>query len=102
MTIYENSERSSVILILGGFLLGAGVALLLTPKTGPQFRQDLNRQARSARDSLGETVDMVKDQGKEVYKGAEEALQGARQAFESGRDRARDTVKEVKEKFESL
>ena len=63
MTVYEKDERSSAIPVFIGFLLGVGLALVLTPKSGQQLRGDfsrgLNRGARSAKDTVEETVELL-------------------------------------------
>lgn len=89
MSKYNESERSSIIPVLAGFFLGAGLALLFAPKSGPQLRRDLNRRAQNARETVEETVDKVKEQGQEVIDVAGEAMEEAKSAFEAGRDQAR-------------
>ena len=81
----DDRERSSVILVLAGLFLGAGLTLLLTPKSGKQMRRDLNRRAMQARNSVEETVGKVKEQGKEVLEVAEEAIHEAKHAFNTER-----------------
>ncbi len=93
MTTYEHDKRSSVIPLLVGFLLGVGLALVLSPKSGRQLRRDLNRGAQRAKSTVEETVDLVKAQGKEVLEVAEEAIQEAKQAFEVGRSEAKESVR---------
>ncbi len=100
MTTYKNNERSFVIPTLAGFLLGAGFALLLTPRSGRQLRGDLHRGTRKAKNTVEETVELVKEQGKEVIEAAEEAIQEAKQAFEAGRTQVKQAMKDTKSKLE--
>ncbi|WP_447968143.1 YtxH domain-containing protein [Nitrospira sp. M1] len=93
MSRYDDRERFSLIPVLAGFFLGAGIALLLTPQTGPELRRDLNRRARSAKESVEETVEIVKEQGKEVFDATGEVIAEAKHAFEAGRDQVRRSLK---------
>ena len=49
----QDSASSGLFLLgaLAGALVGAGVALLMAPKTGAQVRQDLNSGFNSVRDA---------------------------------------------------
>ncbi len=94
MTRYENHQRSSVIPVLAGFLLGVGIAVLFTPKSGQQIRRNLNRRAKRAKSALEDTVDKVTEQGKEMLEVAEETIQEAKQAFEVGRIQAHKPTKD--------
>ena len=67
---------SGVVAFLWGTLVGAGVALLLAPKTGEETQQDLREGARRFKD------------------GAEDKLTDIRGGFEDGYDRARDEVED--------
>jgi gas vesicle protein len=53
----------TVGLVLGGAVVGAGIALLLAPKSGSELRKDLLREAReltsSAKDELAEAARAV-------------------------------------------
>lgn len=65
--------------------IGAGVALLLAPKSGVETREDLKRLASSARERVGSVV----DKGKNVYvagKGAiTEAVEAGKKAYVEGK-----------------
>ena len=54
MARYDQDSAGSGMFLLGalaGALVGAGVALLMAPKTGAQVRQDLNTGYNSVRDA---------------------------------------------------
>ncbi len=59
----HKKERSHVVPILTGGIIGAGIALLLTPKSGKEVREDLKRIAADTRDTFVSTV----DKGKALY-----------------------------------
>jgi gas vesicle protein len=65
--------------------IGAGIALLLAPKSGTETREDLKRLASSARERVVSTI----DKGKEVYvagKGAiTEAVEAGKKAYVEGK-----------------
>ncbi len=63
-----NTETSSMILpVLISGVIGAGLALLLTPKSGREMRQDIRRFATSASEQAGEQISNVMEQGQEMY-----------------------------------
>ena len=88
-----NEKRSLIMPILAsgiiGAGIGAGIALLLAPKSGAETRKDLKRFASST----GEQVVSAIDKGKDMYKAGKSAITAA---VESG------DIKYVegKEKFE--
>jgi len=88
-----DEKRSFMVPVLAsgiiGAGIGAGIALLLAPKSGTETRKDLKRFALST----GEQVVSAFDKGKDMYKAGKDALTAA---VESG------DIKyfEGKEKFE--
>lgn len=55
----EQGNRRAVALVLAGMAIGAGLALLLTPKSGPELRQAIGRGYRKAVEELtGRTHDL--------------------------------------------
>jgi gas vesicle protein len=85
-----NEGRSPLVTILAsgiiGAGIGAGIALLLAPKSGSETREDLKRFASSTRDSVVSAI----DKGKDLYvtgKGAiSEAVEAGKKAFVEGKD----------------
>lgn len=55
--------RSVLVPFLVGGLVGAGIALLLAPKSGRELRKDIRDIASDTRDKIATTV----EQGKEFY-----------------------------------
>ena len=72
------SERSVLIPFLVGGVIGAGIALLLAPKSGRELRKDIKGIASDTRDKIATTV----DKGKELYTEGTEAVKNA---IESGK-----------------
>jgi gas vesicle protein len=68
-----NEKRSFIIPVLAGGIIGAGIALLLAPKSGTEIRKDLKRVATST----GERVASAIDRGKELYGAGKSAITAA-------------------------
>jgi gas vesicle protein len=58
-----NRKSSLIVPILASGIIGAGLALLLSPKSGAAIRNDLRRFASSA----GEQVVSAVDKGKDIF-----------------------------------
>jgi gas vesicle protein len=104
-------------LLAVGAMIGAGVALLLTPKTGVETReflrekgQDLARRAqeqgsdfaRRAQETMGDAQVRAQEflgKGREVM---EEKTAQLRAAFEAGRSAMRDEISRLRGKDEPL
>jgi gas vesicle protein len=70
-------------LVVGG-VVGAGVALLLAPKSGRELRKDITGLASKTRDRVAATVEEGKkfvattiDEGKNLYEESRVAVKGA-------------------------
>ena len=73
--------------LLVGVLIGAGIALLFAPKSGPETRRAIRRRAKNATDTVkGVATDMT-DQVVDTFESAkakvEEQIETARSAIES-------------------
>jgi gas vesicle protein len=66
----ETTLGSSLVLFLAGAAVGAVVAALVTPRSGPELREDLN------------------DLGRRTFKRAEDLAQDARKTWDKVRGRA--------------
>jgi gas vesicle protein len=63
-------------LVVGG-VIGAGVALLLAPKSGRELRKDFKDLASKTRDRVTATIDEGKTLGKHLYDESRMAVKGA-------------------------
>jgi gas vesicle protein len=77
-----NIKRGSLVVpILAGGIIGAGIALLLAPKSGSETRADLKQFASTAGDKVASAI----DKGKDLYvagKGAiTEAVVAGKKAY---------------------
>ncbi len=74
--LVHRKERSLMVPILTSGIIGAGVALLLAPKSGREIRKDLKRFAAITRDTFATAV----DKGKALYREGSTALPEAVEA----------------------
>jgi gas vesicle protein len=72
----EKQERSVLVPFLVGGLVGAGIALLMAPKSGRELRKDIKDAASDTRDKIAMTV----EKGKELYIEGTEAVKNAIEA----------------------
>ena len=74
--LMEKTERSVLVPFLVGGFVGAGIALLLSPKSGRELRKDIKDIASDTRDKIATTV----EKGKELYVEGTEAVKHAIEA----------------------
>jgi gas vesicle protein len=68
-----NKGLTSIVPFLVGGVVGAGVALLLAPKSGKEIRNDIKRFSTTTRDRVNFAI----DKGKELYEGGRTAVMSA-------------------------
>lgn len=93
---YESSEENSTLgTAITFFLIGLGAgaltALVLTPKTGKQFRRDLKRGYDDAKDKLDDWTEEAKDRVRDVKERVRDAA-----------ERGADLAEGLREKVEPL
>jgi gas vesicle protein len=97
---YESSDRSNVgtavTFLLIGMGAGALAALLLTPKSGKQFRRDLRRGYEDAKDTLEEWTEEAKDRVRDVRERAREVAEQGANLADNLRDTAREKVEPLR------
>ena len=76
--LMEKTERSVLVPFLVGGVVGAGIALLLAPKSGRELRRDIKDIASDTRDKIATTV----EKGKELYG---EGTAAVKKAIEAGK-----------------
>ena len=70
------NERSVIVPFLVGGLVGAGIALLLAPKSGREMRADIKDLALKTKDNVAATI----QKGRELYDESTSAISGAIEA----------------------
>ncbi len=90
--VNEKKDRSVLVPFVIGGLVGAGVALLLAPKSGRELRKDISDLAGDAQDRISMTI----DKSKELYEGSRSAVTNAidagKKAFVEERDKIRQAA----------
>ncbi len=107
--VVEQSD-SGVGPFLLGLALGAGIALLMAPKTGPDTRRVIGERARefknSARDMMddmseniqstfSDAYDLMHDQVDDARNSVNRGKRQVKRAFEAGKSAARDARREI-------
>ncbi len=70
LDLSNNKGRTLLIPILSSGIIGAGIALLLTPKSGSETRENLKRFASSTREQVVSAI----DKGKDLYEAGKGAI----------------------------
>lgn len=71
MARWDDQESSNSMFLLGalaGALVGAGVAMLMTPKTGAQVRRELNSGFNTAKDAAARRYRDIADKASQNYR----------------------------------
>lgn len=118
----SNDDRQVVVVAKGGglgsfftgLLLGAGVALLLAPRSGEETRALLANRARRLRDAAEEGMEDLQDAIEDGYerakanveqrldtvrRGIDEKRQGAKAAVDAGRSAVRSAREELERRL---
>lgn len=95
---YESSSEggnvaTAITFLLIGLGAGALAGLLLAPKSGKQFRRDLQRGYDDAREKIGDWADDAKDRVREA---ASRGVDMASDMAEDLRDAARERVEPLR------
>ena len=96
MLDYESSNDSStaIFAFLAGALIGAGVAMLLVPRSGAQTRQWITDYADKAKDQMDTAIESGKEYLQAGIDRGKEYLEGAQSKFkETGDNMARQAEK---------
>ena len=87
-----------------GALLGAGLALLLAPKSGEEMQQDLKVQARklreAAEDRVREAQRQLEDRLDQAREGVNLRFEEVREAMDTGRSAAVEARSELRKKHD--
>lgn len=102
--IERDGGGSGVGSFLLGALLGAGVALLLAPRSGEETQQEIRERAVRFRDTAEERM---RDAQRQVEERLEQArvelmdrVEAVREAVETGKEAARDARGDLEQKIE--
>jgi gas vesicle protein len=79
--LMHKKERSLIAPILVSGVIGAGIALLLAPKSGKEVRGDIKRIAANTQEKIGSAIDKGKALYTEGRKGIHDAMEAGKIAF---------------------
>ncbi len=85
----ERREGSFLVPFLIGSLVGAGIALLLAPKSGKELRKDIVDMTASTREKIGATIDKGRDLYAEGVSAVKNAVEAGKVAYVEERERHR-------------
>jgi len=83
----EKKESSLVVPFLVGGIVGAGIALLLAPKSGKELRQDIKDVASSTKKRITTAVDKGNELLEEGKVAVKTAIEAGKTAYAEERDR---------------
>ena len=85
----EFTNRKNTILMpaLIGTAIGAGIALLVAPKSGKETRKDLKRFAANTRDQVAEVIDQGRDLYEEGREAVARAVKAGKEAYDEGTEK---------------
>jgi gas vesicle protein len=85
----EKKQSSIFVPFLVGGLIGAGIALLLAPKSGKELRKDIKDLASDTRGKVSTTIDKGKDLYDETKSAVMSAIEAGKTAYIEERDKIR-------------
>jgi len=88
----KKDEPSMLIPILAGGVVGAGIALLLAPKSGMEVREDLKRLATSTKDRVSSAVEKGKVLYGEGRTTVTSAMEEGKKVYTEGIEKLRQAV----------
>ncbi len=97
------SAGSVALAFLLGGAVGAGLALLVTPKSGPETRELLKDQASAAKDEALKVADKVADEVKEkaveLLEKSKEVVEAKKAVLESALEAGKEAMEREKERL---
>ncbi len=99
----DNGVSASTVLVsfLAGAALGAGLAMLYTPKDGRQIRNQIADLADDAVDKIKEYAKEAQEKIKETIDEGKDVVAEKKSILSSALDAGREAIKREKEKFSS-
>lgn len=95
--MHGHSDRfSTTEAVLAGAFFGGGLALLVAPQTGAQFRYQLRTYADKAKDDMAKTWGAAMDRGIKYAERSQRALRDAERVMDSAIDRGKEYLESGK------
>ena len=93
------SAGSVALAFLLGGAVGAGLALLVTPKSGPEARELIRGQATAAREEALKVADDVKDKAAELLEKSREVVETKKAVLETALEAGKEAMEREKERL---
>ncbi len=93
------SAGSVALAFLLGGAVGAGLALLVTPKSGPEARELIKDQASAARDEALKVADEVKEKAVELLEKSKEVVETKKTVLETALEAGKEAMEREKERL---
>ncbi len=90
--VNEKKEGSVLVPFLVGGVIGAGVALLLAPKSGKELRKDIRDIATDSREKITSTIEKSKDLYDKSKGAVKTAIDAGKTAYIEERDKIRHSA----------
>jgi gas vesicle protein len=97
---YTHRKRSILKPVLAGSAVGAGIALLLAPKSGKGLRKDLERFTARTGKQAAEVIHEGRDLYEEGRKAVTKAVEEGRDLYKEGRKSVMKAVEEGRDLYE--
>ncbi|MBW2164404.1 MAG: YtxH domain-containing protein [Deltaproteobacteria bacterium] len=88
----------AIAFLLGG-AVGAGLATLLTPKTGPEIRDRIREQAHTVRGEAYRVADEVRDKAGALLDKSKDVIEQKKAVLESAYEAGKDAMAREKERL---
>lgn len=88
----------AIAFLLGG-AVGAGLATLLTPKTGPELRNRIKEQAYVARGEAYRVADEVRDKASALLDKSKDVIEQKKAVLESAYEAGKEAMAREKERL---
>lgn len=102
--VIERDSGGGVGAFILGALVGAGIALLLAPKSGAETQEDIKRQARKLRSAAEERVReaqrQIEERLGEVREGVQTRMDSVKEAVSAGRSAASDARTDLEKRLQ--
>ncbi len=93
------SAGSVALAFLLGGAVGAGLAMLVSPRSGPETRELLRTKADVARDEAAKVADEVKEKAVELLEKSKELVEAKKAVVESALDAGKEAMEREKERL---
>lgn len=93
-----SSGAVAIAFLLGG-AVGAGLAVLLTPKSGPETRERIREQAYAVKGEAMKVADDVRDKAEELLEKSKEYVEEKKAILESALEAGKEAMEREKEKL---